>query len=140
MSKVLLDTDILSEYLKGNNPVVAQHAAAYLTLNPTFTITSITVYEIAYGLSLKGAQSQLNKALTWLGRNEEITPTAADYKWAATVKASARNLGLIVELPDCLIAAAAVRLAIPLVTGNTADYESIQKTGVPLQLLNWRLL
>jgi predicted nucleic acid-binding protein len=42
------------------------------------------------------------------------------------------------ELPDCLIAAIAVRLGHPLVTGNTDDFRAIQKTGVNLALENWR--
>jgi hypothetical protein len=57
--------------------------------------------------------------LLWLNQNEQITPTAADYLQAATIKAAAREQGSIVELPDCLIAAVAVRLGLPLVTGNT---------------------
>jgi len=43
--------------------------------------------------------------LAWLDQNEEITPTAADYRRAATIKAAAARQGSIVELPDCLIAA-----------------------------------
>ena len=138
MQKVILDTDILSEYLKGHDASVARQGAAYLQVHPAFTVTSVTVYEIAYGLSVKSAENQLRKALEWLGRNEEIAPTSADFRWAASVRASAKKLGLIVELPDCLIAAVAVRLALPLVTGNTADYESIRRTGVALELQNWR--
>ena len=78
------------------------------------------------------------EAMEWLSRNAEVTPTSADYLSAASMKASAKKLGLIVELPDCLIASIALRLGLPLVTGNTADYESIQRTGVPLVLQNWR--
>ena len=40
-----------------------------------FTFTSVTVYEIVYGLELKGASSQLQKVLAWLKQNEEITPS-----------------------------------------------------------------
>ena len=138
MRKVILHTDILSEYLKGHDALVARHAAAYLEAHAAFTFTSVTVYEIAYGLDAKNAESQLRKALEWLGRNEEVTPTGADYLAAASIKASARKAGLIVELPDCLIASIALRLGLPLVTGNTSDYESMRKTGVPLTLQNWR--
>jgi predicted nucleic acid-binding protein len=138
MAKVLLDTDILSEYLKGRNSTVAGHAARYARENIVFTFTSVTLYEIVYGLELKGASAQLSKVLTWLNRNEQISPTAADYLLAATTKATARRQGLIVELPDCLIAAVAVRLRLPLVTGNTDDFEAIRKSGLTLSLENWR--
>ena len=95
------------------------------------------MHEIAYGLEVKGAAAQLQKALLWLNQNEQITPTAADYLQAATIKAAARKQGSIVELP-CLIAAVAVRLGLPLVTGNTEDFQAIQRTGVALHIENWR--
>jgi predicted nucleic acid-binding protein len=76
--------------------------------------------------------------LLWLNQNEQITPTAADYLQAAIIKAAARKQGSIVELPDCLIAAVAIRLGLPLVTGNTEDFQAIQKNGVALHIENWR--
>jgi predicted nucleic acid-binding protein len=113
---------------------VAGHARQHTV----FTFTSVTVHEIVYGLELKGASGQLAKALAWLNQNEQITPAAADYLAAATIKATARKQGSVVELPDCLIAAVAVRLGLPLVTGNTEDFQAIQKTGSALRIENWR--
>jgi len=80
----------------------------------------------------------LTKALAWLNQNQEITPTSGDYRTAATIKATARKNGSVLELPDCLIAAVAVRLDRPLVTGNTEDFQAVQKTGINLILENWR--
>jgi len=136
--KAILDTDILSEYLKGYNLVVADHAARYAKEHGVFTFTSVTVYEIVYGLELKSAHNQLGKVMAWLNQNDPITPVADDYITAATVRATARKQGSVLELPDCLIAAVAVRLDRPLVTGNTDDFRAIQKTGVGLRLENWR--
>src|ERR1035441_8926029 len=130
MVKAILDTDILSEYLKGHDQSVAGCAASYARLHGVFTFTSVTVYEIVYGLELKSATSQLQKALAWLSQNEQITPANDDYLTAATIKAKARKQGSVLELPDCLIAAIAVRLQMPLVTGNTGDFRAIQNTGV----------
>jgi predicted nucleic acid-binding protein len=138
MSKVLLDTDILSEYLKGHDKVVAHHAASYAHQHGTFTFSSVTVHEIVFGLEFKGASRQLAKALAWLNLNEQITPTASDYQEAAIIRATARKQGSILELPDCLIAAAALRLGLPLVTGNTEDFQAVQRTGVKLTIENWR--
>ena len=138
MGKLLLDTDILSEYLKGHDQTVAKNAAAYARQHRVFTFTSVTVYEIVYGLQLKSAASQLKKALAWRDQNEQITPAHADYLAAATTKARARKQGSILELPDCLIAAVAVRLQMPLVTGNTGVVQAIQKTGIDLTIENWR--
>lgn len=138
MAKALLDTDILSEYLKGHNPTVINHAARYAQEHRIFTFTSVTVYEIVYGLELKGASSQLNKALAWLSQNEQITPVNADYLTAATIKATARKQGIVLELPDCLIAAVAARLELTLVTGNIEDFQAIRKTGLKFRIENWR--
>src|ERR1700686_5866653 len=99
MAKILLDTDILSEYLKGHDPTVAKHAERYAQQYGIFSFTSVTVYEIVYGLELKAASVQLKKALAWLNQNEQITPTNADYLTAATIKATARKQGSILELP-----------------------------------------
>lgn len=137
-AKAILDTDILSEYLKGHSAAVASRAAAYANDHSVFTFTSVTVFEIVYGLELKGASSQLKKVLAWLKLNEEITPLAADYLAAGSIKAAARKHGLVVELPDCLIASIAVRLGYTLVTGNTDDFRAIQRTGINLTIENWR--
>jgi predicted nucleic acid-binding protein len=138
MSKVLLDTDILSEYLKGYDKIVARHAANYARQHGAFTFTSVTVHEIVFGLEFKGASGQLGKALLWLNQNEQITPTGPDFYEAALIKAKARKQGSILELSDCLIAAVAIRLGLPLVTGNTEDFQAVQRTGVRLIIENWR--
>ena len=139
MSKVVLDTDILSEYLKGHDKVVAGRASDYARQHGVFTFTSVTVvHELVYVLEVKGASGQLKKVLAWLDQNEQITPSAGDYLKAALIKATARKQGSILELPDCLIAAVAIRLGLPLVTGNTADFQAIQKTGAKLVIENWR--
>ncbi len=117
---------------------MVDHAGNYVRQFTFFTFTSVTVHEIVYGLELKAASRQLQKALAWLGQNEEITPTSADYLAAATIKATARRQGNILELPDCLIAAIAARLQMPLVTGNTDDFRAIQNTGIALRITNWR--
>ncbi len=132
--KAILDTDILSEYFKGHNASVAGRATSYAQDHGVFTFTSVTVYEIVYGLELKGATSQLKKVLAWLKQNEEVTPLATDYLAAATIKATAKKQGCVVELP----AAVAVRLNRSLVTGNTDDFVTIQKTGINLTIENWR--
>ncbi len=129
IAKAILDTDILSEYLKGHNSAVAGRAADYAREHGIFTFTSVTVYEIVYGLA---------KIMAWLKQNEEITPIDADYLAAASIKAAARKQGSVVELPDCLIACIAVRMGTPLVTGNTEDFRAIQRTGINLTIENWR--
>jgi tRNA(fMet)-specific endonuclease VapC len=46
MARVLLDTDILSEILKGKNATVAPKASTYFAEHGHFTTSSVTVAEI----------------------------------------------------------------------------------------------
>lgn len=96
----------------------SRHAIRYLEEHGLFTFTSVTLHEIVYGLELKSATSQLNRANGWLNENEEITRTSADYLTAARMKAAARRNGYAIELPDCLIASVAARVDRPLVNGE----------------------
>lgn len=138
MAQVVLDTDILSEYLKGHDANVVRRGDRYAQEHGVFTFTSVTVFEILAGLEHKDARSQLSKMLAWLNQNEEITPLTADYRSAATIKGIAATQGDTVELPDCLIAAVAARLDRPVVTGNTEHFQAIQRTGIGLVIENWR--
>ena len=42
----LLDTDTLSEFLKGRNPVVARHAAHYLNTVGPYAISEMSRFEV----------------------------------------------------------------------------------------------
>lgn len=52
MLRSIPDTGILSEYLKGHDSNVIRRAARYAQDYSVFTFTSVTVYEIVYGLEL----------------------------------------------------------------------------------------
>ncbi len=49
------DTDILSEYFKGDNVAVTVRTAQYAHEHGAFSFASVSVYEIVYGLEIKGA-------------------------------------------------------------------------------------
>lgn len=138
MRKALLDTDMLSELIRGHDRTVVWRGTGYARVHGVFTFTSVTTHEIVFGLKSKGAHSQVEQAVRLLRQNEEITPIAKDYFDAAGLRASARRLGLAVHFPDSLIASVAIRLGLRLVTGNTGDFEAIQRTGAPLMIENWR--
>ncbi len=138
MRKALIDTDIISEFLKGRDRRVVENALTYLESFDRLSYSSVTLYEIVRGLDEKGSARQVEKALDWLKANEEIVPTSEDYLKAAQVKAQARRKGRTVELPDCLIACSAARLGLTLITGNTSDFQAIQAAGLDLTIENWR--
>jgi tRNA(fMet)-specific endonuclease VapC len=64
VNKSLLDTDILSEILKGINPTVASNAAAYRQAFGRYSLSSITVMEVISGLQRNQIIQQLGYPLT----------------------------------------------------------------------------
>lgn len=139
MNKALLDTDILSEISKGVDKTVLQNAADYLDLFPSLSFSSISVYEVLFGLGAKGAAKQSATFLELIADHEEIVPGALDYRTAAQIRAALHRAGNPIGTADPVIAACALRRGLPLVTGNTRHYGFIQNAGFALQLLNWRL-
>lgn len=77
MNKTLLDTDILSEVLKGRNaPVVAQ-AQAYLAVYQVFTISAVSVMEIVCGFQRVQRYDRLEQFLQSLSA-VEVLPVDAE--------------------------------------------------------------
>ncbi|RZK31181.1 MAG: hypothetical protein EOO63_04830 [Hymenobacter sp.] len=75
MSLVLLDTDTLTYFLKGNPTVVAR-AVQHIRLYGQLTISLITQYEVLHGLLYRDARVQLASA----GTVTESPPHLAAYQ------------------------------------------------------------
>jgi len=58
----MLDTDILSEFMRGNPKVIA-HVDAYLKEHGFINLSIITYYEILNGLLYRDAKRQLKTCL-----------------------------------------------------------------------------
>lgn len=141
---VVLDTDTLSELSRGN-PVVREHALAYLGGFGRLTITAVTVFERlrGYRLAIRDGkpferQLQAFEALVAncivLPFDQDAAGIAADL-WSAVTRSRRQHLG------DILIAAIAVSRHLPLVTRNRRDFEHITRpSGVELRLLDWSRL
>ena len=61
----------------------------------------------------------------FLSRFKPLAPDLGTAKRWALVKAGCEKKGRPISFPDAWIAAAALRLNIPLVTNNASDYESV---------------
>jgi tRNA(fMet)-specific endonuclease VapC len=66
VDKSLLDTDIFSEILKGINPSVVAKATAYLSVFGRYTISVITVMEIAKGFHKLQREDRIQQFLAGL--------------------------------------------------------------------------
>ena len=130
----LLDTDTLSEVMKGRDSNVAQHAAAYLAYYGQFSFSIITRYEILRGLKAKAATAQI-AAFEDRCKSSLVLPlTDQAILRAADIYADLWRRGELIADADILIAATAIEYQLVLATENRAHFERIPG----LRLNSWR--
>jgi tRNA(fMet)-specific endonuclease VapC len=134
MDLALLDTDILSELLKGINPAVVQRGAAYVAQYGQVAFSSGTRYQIFRGLKEKKAVSQLAKFHTLCSHSLVLSVTDGIFDRASDLWAEARSKGYPHEDIDLIIAATALDAGRVLVTGNLSHFAWISG----LRTDNWR--
>jgi tRNA(fMet)-specific endonuclease VapC len=138
MAKVLLDTDIFSEILKGRNREVLQHANAHCETAGTYAISAITVLEIVKGLRKARREDRIQAVLTQIESLEVLSLDWPAGELAGRILGDLEQAGETIGFADSIIAAIALRHDLTLVTGNVSHYERIAKLDYPLRLDNWR--
>lgn len=130
----LLDTDTLSEVMRGRDPAVRRRALEYLRTHGWFTFSLITRYEILRGLISKGALAQL-RAFEQRCRASEVLPlTDPIIIRAAEIYADLKSRGELISDADILIAATASVHSLVLITNNVEHFRRIPS----LQVQTWR--
>ncbi|HEY3490777.1 MAG TPA: PIN domain-containing protein [Candidatus Deferrimicrobiaceae bacterium] len=114
MKKVLVDTDVLIEFLRGN-PKAKEYLSDLLGDSDIFC-SAITVAEICSGI--KAGEEERTREL--LNNLEVLDVTRAVAEKAGHYKRTIRSHAL--ELDDCLIAATASATGAALATGNGKHY------------------
>jgi tRNA(fMet)-specific endonuclease VapC len=121
----LLDTDTLSEVMKGKNLTIRQTARQYLDVYGRFTFSLITRYEILRGLKAKQASAQV-AAFEHRCRVSEVVPlTDAIIVQGADIYADLKRQGLLISDADILIASTALIHGLALVTNNLLHFNRI---------------
>lgn len=138
MRRALLDTDILSELLKGKNEIVRERAAAYQAEVGRFAISTITVMEVVKGLHRLGREAAVGQFLSGIAALDVILVDAEVATLAGRIYADLERAGRPIGRADPLIAASALVHDCDLVTGNVAHYEAIRSAGHALVIDNWR--
>lgn len=133
--KYLLDTNVISDYVKGHPNVQTR-----LKQTPPYlvAISSITRMEIEFGLQLNPTRAHkiapvlepLLASIAVLDFSEE------DGVVAANLRANLRKLGTPIGPYDVLLAGSALRRGLIFVTANTDEF--IRVTGLTLE--NWQNL
>lgn len=132
MKPSMLDTDILSEFLRGNAKVITkvdEHLKEYGFIN----LSIITYYEILNGLLYKDARKQLIKFEEFVALNNVIPLTLPMAKAAAVIQANLRKKGTEIGHTDTLIAGIAITSELQLVTNNTDHFKRIKG----IEITNW---
>lgn len=139
MRKALLDTDILSELLKGKNETVRQRAAAYQAQVGRFAISTITVMEVVKGLHRMGREPAIGQFLSSIAALDVVAVDTTVATLAGRIYADLERAGRPIGRADPLIAASALTNDCDLVTGNVSHYEAVRSAGHALVIENWRV-
>ncbi len=133
MNRALIDTDILSYYLKGD-PGVRKNFEKYLDHYDIIEISLITYYEITSGLLTKNAFKQLIIFEEFISENIIIPLTEKSVKISAEIYSTLRQSGTPIDDIDLLIAGVAIENEMTLVTNNDSHFSRIP--GIDIK--NWK--
>jgi len=133
LDKALIDTDILSYFLNGDEKVTAK-VQEYLVHYNKLLFSQITYFEILAGLEYKQANRQIRKFELFTSKCSILTLTKNSLNVSAKVYGELRRKGIQIGTPDLLIAGIAIDQNLILVTNNDKHYRPIER----LTFLNWK--
>jgi predicted nucleic acid-binding protein len=113
---VLIDTDVLIWYMRGN-----EKAFALIEGLNGFSISVVTYMELVQGMKNKKELISLRQALH--GWNARILYLSEDVSAKAMFFVEQHFLSHSLELADALIGATAIAHGLPLLTGNDKHYK-----------------
>lgn len=135
MNECLIDTDILSFYMKGDESVKGK-VEEYLFVGDfdQLTRSEITYYEIRAGLEHKQARKQVRLFEDFALNCKLIKLTKSSLDISANRYGKLKRKGIEIGTPDLLIAGIAIDNNLTLVTNNLKHYRPIEG----LKIANWK--
>jgi len=133
MNRVIIDTDILSYYFRGDE-IVIQNFNNYLKNFAYIEISLITYYEIVSGLMAKDALKQLDIFYDFIDENLVIPMTENSSKISSELYSFLRKSGKVLDDIDLFIAGIAIENEMVLVTNNEKHFSRIPN----LKIQNWK--
>lgn len=128
--KRLLDTDICIHLIRGKHPRMRKRVQSYLPGD--LVISSITLAELSYGAELSAHPARNHESIAALlsyFKVADFDPTAAlEY---GALRARLASKGQMIGSNDLFIAAHALALGLPLVTGNQKEFARV--SGLKLE-------
>ncbi len=138
MDRSLLDTDMLSEILKGIDRNVVAKAVAYHATFGHYTICVMTITEIVKGYHKIQREDRIRRFLAHVSNFEVLILDGHSAELAGRIIADLERTGQPIGVADSMIAAIALQHDLTVVTGNLSHYQRIQSLGYGLKLDNWR--
>jgi predicted nucleic acid-binding protein len=135
----LLDTDIFSEILRGQNLHVRTRARGYETAHSRLLTSAITVMEIVKGYQRVARKRELDEFLLLLPSLRILPFDHDEAEVAGRIYGDLERTGRTIGRADPMIASVAIVRGAVLVTGNTEHYQNIIELGYSLDLENWRV-
>jgi tRNA(fMet)-specific endonuclease VapC len=129
MHRCLLDTDVLSWYLRGHAPVV-QRVMEYLQRYPQLELSVMSYYELRRGLVRIGARRRIEQLEAFVQRCQVWEVSQAVAQVAAEMAAELAARGERLDDADILIGATARMLGIGVATGNVRHFSRIEGLAV----------
>jgi tRNA(fMet)-specific endonuclease VapC len=127
---IVWDSDVLSEFSKGRNPVVVSRGSAYLATHRLITFSLISRYEVLRGLRARRAHARLAR-FEFLCQSSQVLPITDDIiVLAADHWAGLQQKGQLIGDNDLFIAATALHHGLAVATGNVAHFSRIAGLAV----------
>ena len=127
-----LDSNIISFLLKDNDAVYSQYFDT-VSQGHTCVIPLVVYYEVLRGLLANDAKKKMNSFEDLCAVLGIIDLTVPDMTTAATIYATHKSSGTLIEDTDILIAAQCVTRGYTLVTNNTRHFDRVNG----LRLVDW---
>ncbi|MBI5892638.1 MAG: type II toxin-antitoxin system VapC family toxin [Deltaproteobacteria bacterium] len=119
-TRIIVDTDIIIDYLKKRQPGAELLKKAYLKYS--IHVTSITVYELLYGVQKNGRVDLINRLLRYV----TIIPfDDAAARKAAAIHYALKSKGMDIGIKDSFIAGICEAHNMSLLTGNLKHFNRI---------------
>jgi tRNA(fMet)-specific endonuclease VapC len=132
MQKVLLDSNMISYFLRGE-PSVITELTKYQEYFEQITFSILTYYEIVSGLKYRDSRKLLNIFEELAFESEILRFDQDTAKIASEIYCDLRQRGLLIPPIDIFIGATAIKHDLVLVTANTKHFQIMQN----LKHTNW---
>lgn len=132
MRKVLLDTNIISYFFRGQSEVIAK-LEEYGQFYDCLTFSILTYYEIKAGLTYRDSRRLMDQFEELARESEILLLTTATMDIASDIYANLRRRGLLITPMDLLIAASAIEHDLRLITANIRHFQNVEN----LNFENW---